>query len=365
AIWNDNNEFEILSPDALAHHFGEPRPARETKPLQSLLMMRASREAQQARAPALRPFLVSRSGGVGMHRYVQTWSGDNATSWETLKYNLKMGLGLSLSGVSNSGHDIGGFSGPAPDPELFVRFVQFGVFLPRFSIHSWNDDGTVNEPWMHKQTTARVRDLIKLRYRLIPYFYDLLWRYHRDYEPILRPTFFDFPDDPQCWRENDEMMVGGSLLAAPVVEPGCVERDVHLPSGTLWYDFWTGECFVGGQTVARPAPWDRPVLFAREGSAIPLNIAVQSFAKRADRRAFLIFPPKGSGGLKAENFEDDGESEAYRCGGCGGWRIELQAEAKRISARVRRFGSFSAGGERPRLIFPETEKRPITVSYGG
>ena len=139
AIWNDNNEFEILSPDAQAHNFGEPRRAREMKPLQSLQMMRASREAQQRRAPTLRPFLVSRSGGVGMHRYVQTWSGDNATSWETLKYNLKMGLGLSLSGVSNSGDDIGGFSGPAPDPELFVRFVQFGVFLPRFSIHSWNE----------------------------------------------------------------------------------------------------------------------------------------------------------------------------------------------------------------------------------
>lgn len=365
AIWNDNNEFEILSADAQAHNFGEPRRAREMKPLQSLQMMRASREAQQSRAPTLRPFLVSRSGGVGMHRYVQTWSGDNATSWETLKYNLKMGLGLSLSGVSNSGDDIGGFSGPAPDPELFVRFVQFGVFLPRFSIHSWNDDGTVNEPWMHPEATACVRDLIKLRYRLIPYFYDLLWRYHRDYEPILRPTFLDFPDDPHCWRENDEMMVGTSLLAAPVVEPKCVQRDVHLPSGTLWYDYWTGKSFVGGQTVARQAPWVRPVLFAREKTAIAVNIAEQSFAKRADRRGFMIFPPKGSGAFVAENFEDDGESEAYRSGGFGGWRIELEAEANRISARVQRFGSFGAGNERPQLIFPETELRSITVSYGG
>ena len=363
AIWNDNNEFEILNANALSHNFGEPRAARETKPLQSLLMMRASHEAQKRRAPNLRPFLVSRSGGVGMHRYVQTWSGDNATSWETIKYNLKMGLGLSLSGISNSGHDIGGFSGPAPDPELFVRFVQFGVFLPRFSIHSWNDDGTVNEPWMHSQATPFVRDLIKLRYRLIPCLYDLLWRYHRDYEPILRPTFFDFPDDPQCWLENDEMMVGASLLAAPVVGPDCVERDVYLPSGTRWYDFWTGESFAGGQTVTRPAAWDRPVLFAREASAIAVNLAEQSFAKRADRRGFLIFPPKGAGRFVAENFEDDGESEAYRTGGSGGWRIELEAEANRIFARVRRFGSLSVGSERPQLILPDMEKRPISLSF--
>ena len=138
---------------ATVHNFGQALSARQSKPLQSLLMMRASHDAQKEHAPDNRPFLVSRSGAVGMHRYAQTWSGDNSTSWETLKYNLKMGLGLALSGVSNTGHDIGGFSGPAPDPELFVRWVQFGVFMPRFCIHSWNDDGSANEPWMHPQTT--------------------------------------------------------------------------------------------------------------------------------------------------------------------------------------------------------------------
>jgi Glycosyl hydrolases family 31 len=84
ATWNDNNEFEIWSAKARAHGFGQPRSARECKPLQSLLMMRASRDAQKEHAPNKRPFLVSRSGGVGMHRYAQTWSGDNSTSWETL-----------------------------------------------------------------------------------------------------------------------------------------------------------------------------------------------------------------------------------------------------------------------------------------
>ncbi|HMC44046.1 MAG TPA: TIM-barrel domain-containing protein, partial [Caballeronia sp.] len=138
ATWNDNNEFEIWTPDAMAHGFGKSFPAQQAKVLQTQLMMRASRDAQREHAPGKRPFLVSRSGGVGMHRYVQTWSGDNTTSWETLRYNLKMGLGLAMSGVSNTGHDIGGFSGPAPEPELFVRWVAFGIFLPRFSIHSWN-----------------------------------------------------------------------------------------------------------------------------------------------------------------------------------------------------------------------------------
>ena len=360
--WNDNNEFEIWTDKALAHGFGQTRPARACKPLQSLLMMRASRDAQREHAPNKRPFLVSRSGATGMHRYAQTWSGDNSTSWETLKYNLKMGLGLALSGVSNTGHDIGGFSGPAPDPELLVRWVQFGVFMPRFSIHSWHDDGTVNEPWMHPNATPFIRDLIKLRYRLIPYLYNLLWRYHHAYEPVVRPTFFDFPDDPRCWQEGDEMMVGPSLLAAPVVEPGHVHREVYLPFGTHWYNFWSGEPLRGGQTVTCPAPWTRPVLFARESCAIPVNVAAQSFATRADRRSFMIFPPTGSGSFATENFEDDGESEAYRTGGYGGWHIKVESDPKSVSARVQRFGILPRLDPAAGLIFPESEMRTVSVS---
>ncbi|MGR8025130.1 TIM-barrel domain-containing protein, partial [Burkholderia cenocepacia] len=154
AIGNNDKKSGAWAPDAIAHGCDQPFAAREAKVLQTMLMMRASRDAQRAHAPARRPFLVSRSGGAGMQRYVQTWSGDNDTSWETLRYNLKMGLGLALAGVSNIGHDIGGFSGHAPSPELLLRWVQFGIFMPRFSIHSWNDDGTVNEPWMYPEITA-------------------------------------------------------------------------------------------------------------------------------------------------------------------------------------------------------------------
>ncbi|HJW41311.1 MAG TPA: TIM-barrel domain-containing protein, partial [Rhizomicrobium sp.] len=130
--WNDNNEFEIVSPHAQSTR----GRAIESKPVQTLQMIRSSRAAQIAKTPDKRPYLVSRAGMAGMQRYVQTWSGDNYTSWETLKWNIRMGLGLALSGVSNSGHDVGGFDGPRPDAELFVRWVGFGIFLPRFSIHS-------------------------------------------------------------------------------------------------------------------------------------------------------------------------------------------------------------------------------------
>ncbi|MGL4369913.1 MAG: TIM-barrel domain-containing protein, partial [Spirochaetota bacterium] len=112
--------------------------------------------------------LITRSGCAGIQRYAQTWTGDNFTSWSSLKYNIPMGLSLSLSNVPNIGHDVGGFFGFKPDPELFIRWVQNGVMHPRFTIHSWHLDKTVNEPWMFADALPAIRDAIRFRYRMIP-----------------------------------------------------------------------------------------------------------------------------------------------------------------------------------------------------
>jgi alpha-glucosidase len=293
---------------------------------------------------------------------VQTWSGDNATAWESLRWNIRMGLGLALSGVSNSGHDVGGFSGPPPDAELFVRWVEAGVFMPRFSIHSWNDDGTANEPWMHQEATATVRDLIRLRYQLLPYLYDLSWRHHDAFEPIVRPVFHDFPDDPDAYADTDDLLLGPSLLVASVVEPGATTREVRLPAGAAWFDFWSGERFEGGQSIARPAPWGQPPLLVREGSAIPLNIAEQSFDRRAEERAFAVFAaPEGR--FEASCFEDDGETEAWRDGGFGAWRLTIEASPKRLVAQAQATGPRPPGGPMALLLRP-ADPRPVFTPAG-
>jgi len=168
-----------------------------------------------------------------------------------------------LSGVSNIGHDVGGFAGPKPDAELFARWVGFGVFMPRFSIHSWNDDGTVNEPWMHPEVLDDIRKLMGLRTKLSPYLSKLLARYRSDYEPVIRPTFYDFPGDPLCWDATDDFMLGDAILVAPVVDPGATSRAVRLPKGAEWRCGWSGQTFVGGQTVQRLAPYAEPPFFIR------------------------------------------------------------------------------------------------------
>jgi alpha-glucosidase len=359
STWNDNNEFEIWTPNAIARGFGKPFPAHQAKVLQTQLMMRASRDAQREHAPHKRPFLVSRSGGVGMHRYVQTWSGDNYTSWETLRYNLKMGLGLAMSGVSNSGHDIGGFSGPAPGPELLLRWVAFGIFLPRFSIHSWNDDGTVNEPWMYPEATPQIAGLIKLRYRLMPYLYELLWQSHHAYEPVLRPLFAEFPDDPRCLAESDDMMLGPALLVAPVVENGQREREVYLPDGARWAAYWSGEVYAGGQCVTLPAPFEQPVMLLREGCVMPLNVAEQHFAQPADECAFMAVPYAGTGVAQGGCVEDDGETEAWRDGAQGRWQIAIASDAATLRISVERTGTMPREQSHVQIHIPASDTRTV------
>ena len=358
ATWNDNNEFEVWSSRA---KLASGQRALDCRPLQTLLMIQASKQAQSDFAPDKRPFLISRAGAVGMQRYVQTWSGDNYTSWDTLKYNIRMGTGLALSGISNTGHDIGGFSGPKPDPELLLRWVQHGIFLPRFSIHSWNDDRTVNEPWMYPEITETIARLIKLRAKLTPYLYHLLWKSHSAYQPMIRPTFLDFPDDPQTLAENDEMMLGPDLLVAAVVEPGKTERTLHLPAGTGWYDVWRGAHHPGGQAITVPALLDEfPPLFAREGSAIALNLADQHFNQPADDRGFWLFPPKGIGHFLADCFEDDGESESYRQGKTASWRLAVAAEAEQIEISIAKPDPW----DRLVLLLPAEETRALALVGG-
>jgi alpha-glucosidase len=364
ATWNDNNEFEIWSPEPQIHGFGATRRAIEAKTLQTLMMMRASWEAQREFAPEKRPFLITRSGTVGMQRYVQTWSGDNYTSWETLRYNVKMGIGLALCGISNVGHDIGGFSGPAPDPELLLRWVQFGIFMPRFSIHSWNDDRSVNEPWMYPEITPYIRDLIRFRYRLIPCLYDLLWRSHRDYTPIICPTFYHFPNDERCYLENDDMMLGANLLIAAVVEPGKGARTVYLPGGRGWYDFWSGDYYHGGQEIVLAAPWDRPPLLAGEGCAIALNVAEQHFLNRADQRGFCLFPPKFEGQFESSCFEDDGESEGYREGHYWTWQLQITASRSEMLVKIDREGEGYSKSTQISLLLPRQENRRVELGGG-
>ncbi len=314
STWNDNNEYEIWNDAAQVNGFGHPLSFQTVRAIFPLLMMKASFEAQEAFTQAERPFLISRSGGPGMQRYVQTWTGDNRTEWKTIRFNNKTGLGLSLSGIYNYGHDVGGFAGPKPEQELFVRWVQNGIFHPRFTIHSWNEDQTVNEPWMYSEATPAIRKLIQLRSTLTPYWYTAAYQARKQHEPIMKPTFLDFEDDERTWAENDDFLAGPAFLVASVVEPGVKDRRVYAPKHEGgWFDFYRGTAVAGGTEATLPAPDDETPLLVKAGSIIPVNRAERTFAKKnLDERGFLLFPAVGAGYTSSYTlFEDDGISRDW------------------------------------------------------
>ncbi|KAA8668812.1 glycoside hydrolase family 31 protein [Pantoea dispersa] len=363
ATWNDNNEYEVWDGEARCHGFGTPIAIKHIRPVMPLLMMRASMEAQQRFAPQQRPFLISRSGCAGMQRYVQTWSGDNRTNWTSLRYNIRMGLGMSLSGLYNVGHDVGGFSGDKPDAELFMRWVQNGVMHPRFTIHSWNDDHTVNEPWMYPSVTPAIRAAIALRYRLLPYLYTLLWQAHADDEPMLRPTFLDHEHDAQTFAECDEFLLGRDLLVASVVEPGQRERRLWLPDNqTGWYDFATQQWYSGGQWITLPAPLETQPLLVRAGAALPLSERIAHVEAAADdRRTLQLYPLQGKGVSHGELFEDDGESWGYQQGNALWLQWEMRCEATAIHLTLRRKGDYQPAWQTLQITLPASEQRALFI----
>jgi len=307
--WNDNNEYEIWDDEAVCKGFGDPIPVNLVRPLHSQLMTRASYDAQRRNRPAERPYLISRCACPGTQRYAQTWTGDNYTSWDTLRWNIPMGLGLSLSGFYNIGHDVGGFAGPRPDPELFLRWVQNGIFHPRFTIHSWNDDGTANEAWMYPEITPLVREALKLRARLIPYLYGLLHEAVTTGEPILRPLFLDHPDDPACLDAEFDFLLGRDLLVATVVEEGATERLVTLPkNGEGWWAFDGRQWYPGGQAIRVPVTLETIPLFVRGGTVLPIAAGNLRSDPSLDReRTWRIYPqPEGTPQRQAQFYDDDG-----------------------------------------------------------
>ena len=364
STWNDNNEFEIGMDAARCDGFGSSLPISLARPLQTLWMMRASYEAQLEAKPDERPFLISRAGCPGMQRYVQTWSGDNVTSWETLKYNIPMGLGLGLSGMANTGHDVGGFTGLRPSPELFLRWVQNGIFHPRFTIHSWKINGGANEPWMYPQILPYVREAIQCRYRLIPYLYNLMVESAATGHPIIRPFVYEFPDDPHSIDESFDFMLGPSLLVASVLAPLVRRRKIYLPAGQNWYDFYSQKHLTGGATYMVAAPLQHSPLFVREGSMIPMGEVVHPlFHKQDDLRQILIFPHFAEGDSTLILNEDDGHSLAYRRGERTRLQFTLGSRSDQLTLDVEiEQSGYMLLYREIEFILPAGEKRPLSLS---
>lgn len=336
--------------------------------------------------PDVRPFILTRSGFGGIQRTGSAlWSGDVASRWDDFKDQISAGVNLSMSGVPNWTHDIGGFAledrYTRQDPkhldewrELNLRWFQFGAFSPLFRSHGEAPKREIYE--IAPAGSAMYRSMEyhdKLRYRLMPYIYTLAAdTFHKD-GTMMRGLAMDFPGDRAGWNINDQYMFGPAFLVAPVTQFKARERQVYLPAGTSWYDFHTGKSETGGKTVRASAPYERMPLFVRAGSIVPIGPAVQSTAEKTDGALTLNVYTGADGSFSL--YEDDGTSRQYLNGAFA--RIPLRYDERTGTLTIgAREGSFP-GMTQNRVVkirwFKPGRARPLdldgaadaTVTYTG
>jgi alpha-glucosidase len=379
-IWNDMNEPSNFGgggtlPDATTFGRAE-RPGGshlEFHNLYALLEARATYEGWRRIQPERRPFIVTRAGFSGIQRYSSIWTGDNTANWEHAGLAIPMVLGLGLSGVPFAGADVGGFAG-SPDGELFSRFLEIAAFFPFFRTHS-EFASARREPWAFGPVyEAANRELIRLRYRLLPHLYTAFFQHARDGGPVARPLVWDSQGDTAALRVNDEFTFGDHLLVAPVVRQGQDSRPVYLPDGR-WYRFPSDERYDGGTTVTvaapRVNPWRRDdttfvtgvPLFVRAGAVIPMQDAMQYVGEKpVDAIELAVWD---GGAETSELYEDDGESFAYAQGAYRLTRFRTAADSTTLAIQLTATGRYDGAASRFRVVVHGLAAAPRAVTIDG
>ncbi len=273
-IWNDMNEPAVMEvpnktfPDDVRHDYdGHPCSHRKAHNIYGMQMARATYEGVKKFMYPKRPFVITRSAYSGTQRYTSSWFGDNVASWEHLSIANIQAQRMSLSGMSFSGSDIGGFA-EQPTGELYARWIALGVFHPFCRVHSSGDHGD-QEPWTFDENVTNItRKFVELRYKLLPYLYTTFWQYVEEGTPMLKSLVVYDQEDAQTHHRNDEFIFGDKILVCPILEPNSKGRRMYIPRGA-WYNFWTREIVEGGSETWVDADIDEIPLFVKAGSIIP------------------------------------------------------------------------------------------------
>ncbi len=375
-IWNDMNEpanfFGGTLPDVALFDHGTASHL-EYHNLYGLLEARATYEGWRQHRPDERPFIVTRAGFSGLQRYTSIWTGDNSADWEHLDLAVKMTLGLGISGVPFAGADIGGFSG-APDGELFNRFLEAATFFPFMRTHN-EFSAPAREPWAFGPVyTNANREMIRLRYRLLPQLYTAFYEHGRDGRPVARPLVWEFQADTAVYRIDDEFTFGDHLLVAPVIQQGQDMRSVYLPGGR-WYRYPFDSVYDGGRTYTvsapRVDPWARDdsnfvrgvPLFVQAGAVIPMQAVLQYVGQRhLDTLELHVWD---GGAQTSLLYEDAGQGFAYQQGQYRLSTFRTTADAATLRFAVEQTGRWDGAASVFHVVIHGLAGAPKTVTVDG
>ena len=411
AWWMDSTDPDFFNPKESDYQHpvtgGTWRSLRNAFPLETV---RGIYQAQRKDDRGKRIFIMTRSSFAGQQHYGSNmWSGDVASSWEMLRNQIPAGLSFTLTGNPNFNTDIGGFfcgsyntkgSGSAPKnpqfQELYVRWMQYGLFCPVFRSHGAD---APREIWQFGEPGTPVyqsiKNLIDFRYRLIPYLYSTASQVTNNNFSYMRPLFSDFAQDKQVWNVADEFMFGRSILAAPIVNPQYTEEAIikedamtgwdrktvsdgspvgvidwtatksatkYLPKGTTWYDFWTGKRYKGGQSVKLETQLNRVPMFVRAGSIVPMGPEMQYVGEKSwDQLELRVYP--GADG-QFVLYEDEGDGYNYEKGAYSTINIKWNERTRTLTIGERQ-GNFKGMIQQRCFTIVTPDGNQKTVEYSG
>jgi alpha-D-xyloside xylohydrolase len=336
--WLDGSEAELGGAwGQMRDVTTETGPGAEVYNAYPLMHTAAVHDGMRADYPAKRPIILTRSAWAGQQRNAAiTWSGDVAGSWPVFRKQIPAGVNFSMSGIPYWSVDIGGFFGDNPADigyqELFTRWLQSAVFNPMFRIHG---TGAGKEVYSFPEAArAPLLSAIALRYRLLPYLYAQSWQVTDRGASFLYPVGMRFRDDMDARDLPDEYMFGRSILISPVVQKAATSREVYLPSGTDWYDFWTGERIRGGQRISVAAPIDRLPVHVAAGTILPLGSPVQ-YADASPNLPVELRIYRGADG-RFTLYDDAGDGQGWRRGERATIELSLDDKAGTLTIGPRR-----------------------------
>ncbi|MFZ1496661.1 MAG: glycoside hydrolase family 31 protein [Saprospiraceae bacterium] len=334
-FWNDMNEPAVFKiedktfPPEILHNFdGAPCDHTKAHNIYGMQMARASYEGLKNLKPYKRPFLLTRAIFSGGQRFASVWTGDNAASWEHLRYANIQAQRLSISGFSLVGSDIGGFI-DTPTPELYTRWLQLAVFHPIMRTHTMgnhaagdasDDDEVVlqrdkanrkdQEPWSFGEESTKInKKVIGLRYQLLPYTYTAFRQHQQQGTPIIRPLSFYDEQDENCKVFEDQFLYGNNIIVCPVLEKNQQELTVYLPKGN-WYHYHTGAKYEGGKKHTLKLSLEYIPFFVKAGTVLPQYPVIQHTSCR-DFDTLSLNYYWDNQPSKSELYEDDGEGYQY------------------------------------------------------
>ncbi|MDQ2822201.1 MAG: DUF4968 domain-containing protein [Pseudomonadota bacterium] len=302
--WGDLGEPEV-HPSALLHATGT---ADQVHNVYGHDWARLIADGYKKDYPAERPFILMRAGYSGSQRFgMIPWSGDVSRSWGGLQSQTEIALQMGMQGMAYMHSDLGGFAGPVLDDELYVRWLQYGVFQPVFRPHAQSE--VAPEPVLRADHTMMLaRAAVRLRYAMLPYNYTMAFENNQTGMPLMRPMMFVEKDPERAVDRSTTYMWGPDFLVTPVVQPGATRQEVFFPNaGSVWFDFYNDAVHRGGVLeIVKPAE-DRIPVFVRAGAFIPLALVVQTTRDYTGRQIDLHYYHDASvAASSGKLYDDDG-----------------------------------------------------------